>query len=161
MSKIKAIGNGFVQVDNTLYNLRHYLTVEKYTFGYEEAQGTAYGIRLTPPHTDKESYGNGVSGSFFLLTYSEDEQDQFDEDFELVIELIEHKAKRVYSFKILTEVTERNHIIKTPFEFDGDLVSVYMNGLRQSIGFDFNYLSNKEILILNPFGPEAKFIIEA
>ena len=61
MSKINAIGHGFVQVDNTLYNLRNYLTIEKYTFGSEEAQGTAYGIRLIPPHADKELYENGVS----------------------------------------------------------------------------------------------------
>ena len=74
MGKINAIGNGFLQIDNTLYNLRNYLTVEKYIFWSEEFQGTAYGIRLTPPHADKESYENGVSGSFFLLTYSADEK---------------------------------------------------------------------------------------
>lgn len=159
MGKLNAIGHGFVQVDNTLYNLRNYLTIEKYTFESEEASGTAYGIRLTPANTDTELYGNAVSGSFFLLTYSEDEREQFEEDFELVIAVLEHKVIKEYSFKIVTEVTERNHIIKTPFEFDGDKVSVYMNGLRQSIGFDFNYLSNNEIVIFQPFGPNTKFII--
>jgi hypothetical protein len=67
VSKINAIGHGFVQVDNTLYNLRNYLTIEKYTFESEEASRTAYGIRLTPANTDTELYGNGVSGSFFFI----------------------------------------------------------------------------------------------
>ncbi|MES2827836.1 MAG: hypothetical protein V4687_06770 [Bacteroidota bacterium] len=160
MSKINVIGNGFVQVDNTLYNLRNYLTVEKYTYGYDEAQGTAYGIRLTPPHADKVSYENGVAGSFFLSTYSENEKEQFEDDFYLLITALEHKQKRVHSFAIVYEVTERNHIITTPFEFDGSTVRVYIDGLRQSFGFDFNYLSNNEIVILDPFSAGTKFIIE-
>jgi hypothetical protein len=160
MSILNVIGNGFVQVDNTLYNLRNYLTVEKYTFGYDEAQGSAYGIRLIPPHADKESYENGVSGSFFLLTYPEDEKEKWEEDFNIVIAALEEKQKKVYSFTILDEVTEQNHIIKTPFQFEGDTVSVYKNGIRQSFGDDFNYLSNYEIVIRNSFDAETKFIIE-
>jgi hypothetical protein len=86
MSKIKAIGNGVIQVGDTLINLAHYREVKKYTFGYDEDPDgkSAYGIVVTPIVSDEKSIKNGVDGSYFITSYLESELKEFETDFDTI-----------------------------------------------------------------------------
>ena len=87
MSKIKAIGNGFVQIGEALINLKAYKNIAKGTFGIgEDPDGkSAFGITLTPLTPTQENIENGVDGTFFITTYTFEESDDFEADFELII----------------------------------------------------------------------------
>lgn len=88
MAKIKIIGSGFIQVkEETLYNLKAYKNIERYTFAYDEdpVGKSAFGIQLTPLAPSKENFENGVDGSFFIATYTYEEENEFKEDFETII----------------------------------------------------------------------------
>jgi hypothetical protein len=158
MSKLEVIGDGTIRVGNTLYNVRNFLTIEKHTFAYNEHENESYGIRLTPPQVERSFEGS--NGSFVLLAYTEDEKELREKDFELTILALEEKQQKMMCFTILSEITELNHVIKTSFQFEGESVKVYMNGIRQSLGEDFNFLSDKEIVIRKRFDAGTKFIIE-
>lgn len=84
MTKIKAVGNCFVQVGDSLINLNAYKEIKKYKFGYEEDPETnsAYGIMLIPLCPNEKSIKNGVDGSFFITTYTQEEHKEFEADFE-------------------------------------------------------------------------------
>lgn len=92
MSKIKAVGNGFIQREETLINLKGYLKIEKYNFGYDEDPegNSAYGITFTPLITSEEDIKNGVDGSFMLTTYTFDEKEEFEKDFDLIISALKN-----------------------------------------------------------------------
>lgn len=85
MSKLKVIGNCFIQVEETLYNLKGFKEIEKHTFGIGENPPSDYGIRFTPLVASKESYENGVDGSFIMTEYTEEEIEEWESDFELII----------------------------------------------------------------------------
>jgi hypothetical protein len=87
MSKITSVGNCFVQVENSLINLKAYKEIEKYNFGYDEdpENHSVYGIKLTPLNPDQESIENAVDGSFFITEYTLEEKEIFESDFEVII----------------------------------------------------------------------------
>ncbi|PWS27986.1 hypothetical protein DHW03_10515 [Pedobacter yonginense] len=90
MSKIKAIGNGFVQIGDSLINLRTFKEINKYTFGYDEdPEGhSAFGIIVSPLTPSAQSLQNGVDGSYFISTYESEMQSEFEEDFEIIIKAL-------------------------------------------------------------------------
>lgn len=93
MSKIKAIGNGFIQLGETLINLTQYKQIKKYDFGYDEdPEGKAsYGIMATPLQPSAENIANGVDGSLMIATYSDDEFNEFQTDFNTIIAVFNNK----------------------------------------------------------------------
>lgn len=86
MGKIKYAGNGFIQKGETLINLIEYKKIEKYNFGHNEDPdgNSAFGIILTPITPSEENVRNGVDGSFFIATYTFDEENDFEEDYAVV-----------------------------------------------------------------------------
>ena len=87
MSKIKFIGNGFVQVDRSLYNIREFVQISQVTLGLDEE--SAYGICLYPKMVTQEEINRGVSGEFFITTYKEEEREIFEADFQTIIKALE------------------------------------------------------------------------
>jgi hypothetical protein len=92
MPKIKAIGNGFIQIEETLINLSQYKEIKKYSFGYDEDPDgkSKYGIIVTPLVPNEKSIKNGVDGSFMLTTYLENELSDFESDFDIIISVLEN-----------------------------------------------------------------------
>ncbi|MFC1222690.1 hypothetical protein ACFE6N_02710 [Pedobacter sp. BG31] len=86
MAKIKLIGNGFIEVDGKSYNVKAYKNVERYSFGHnEDPDGkSAFGITFTPISPSEENVRNGVNGSFFIKTYTADQKENFEKDYEII-----------------------------------------------------------------------------
>jgi hypothetical protein len=85
MGKIKIISGGFIQLGESLENLRQFKSIKKGTFGMDEHEGGAVcGIEVTPLHPSKEDIEKGVDGRYFIATYNQEEMGEFDEDFNAI-----------------------------------------------------------------------------
>jgi hypothetical protein len=93
MAKIKLIGKGFIQFEDTLINLLAYKEIDKYTFGLDEDPegNSAYGITFTPLTPTEDDVKNGVDGTFFLTEYTEEEKEEFEADFETILSALKDK----------------------------------------------------------------------
>lgn len=87
MAKIQVIGNAFIQHGETLINLKAYKKIAKDTFGmFDDPDGnSAFRITFTPLTPTQENIDNGVDGTFSLTTYTLEEKEEFEEDYELII----------------------------------------------------------------------------
>lgn len=87
MGKIKLIGDCFIKVEETLYNLKEYSKIERHYFGYDEdpEENSAFGINLTPIMPSEEDLKNGVDGTFFITLYTLEQENDFEEDYEKII----------------------------------------------------------------------------
>lgn len=87
MGKIKVINGGFIQLGDRLENLRQFKSIKKGEFGMDEhEEGAVCGIEVTPLNPSKGDIERGVDGTFFIATYKQEEINEFQEDFNAIIE---------------------------------------------------------------------------
>lgn len=90
MAKIESVGNGFIQIDNVLYNLQQFKTITKYELGYDEdpAGKIAYAIRTTPLLRSDQEVELGTVGLTDITSYTKDEQHSWEQDFAEIIKAL-------------------------------------------------------------------------
>jgi hypothetical protein len=86
MGKVKAIGNGYVQIgDGMIVNLNAFETIVKMDIGRGDPNGNICGIKITPITPSPQNVKDGVDGASFLTLYKEGEQKQMETDFAHIV----------------------------------------------------------------------------
>ncbi|WP_194975556.1 hypothetical protein [Aquiflexum lacus] len=83
MNKIKNAGNGFVELNGSLLNLKAFKEINKEYLGFESDDGKDYSISFTPISPSKEDWENGVERTWHIRYSDEKERDS---DFEIIQE---------------------------------------------------------------------------
>jgi hypothetical protein len=93
MSKIKAIGNCFIKINDSLINLKAFKSITIKTIGRGDPDGNVCGIEVTPLTPSLADVQNGVDGAAFLTLYKSGEEKIAEIDMDaivLAIQKMEH-----------------------------------------------------------------------